>query len=156
MRVQPVFPGAAPPAGSVPANRADAATFARLVDRSPTVAASSGSAVAIAASGGLLAVQRTLGRPSASTSALRRADRLLDGLARGQLALLSLADEAAGWQDLERALGEEREPSGSAALDALLDAVELRVAIELAKRERAAEVRREIVSTDSPAQQALA
>ena len=138
MRVHPALPGAAPlPAGGA-AGRAEAASFARLVERGSSVATASGATMAVAAGGGLLAVQRAGPRAPPSTSALRRADRLLDGLARRQLALLSDADEVAGWQDLERLLAEDRTPSGVAALDALLDAIELRVAVELAKRERAA------------------
>ncbi len=141
MRVQPAFPGTAQPTGNAAASRAEATTFARLVGRGAAVAGAAGSGMPIAAPGGLLAVQQAQARVSPAPAALRRADRLLDGLARRQRALLSLADEGAAWQDMEQALAEEREPSGSAALDALLDAIELRVAVELAKEQRAPGIR---------------
>lgn len=155
MRVQPAFPGTTAPTGSAPAGRAESASFARLVARGATVAGTAGSGMTVATAAALLAVQQAQPRVAPASGALRRADRLLDGLARRQRALLSLADDPAVWHELAHALAEEREPSGSDRLDALLDAIELRVAVELAKQERARDLPRGSDAAPAPAKEAF-
>jgi hypothetical protein len=153
MRVQPAFPSATAPTGSAPTHRAEGARFAQLVARGATVAGSVGSSATVAAAAALLAVQQAQPRVASVGAAIGRADRLLAGLARRQRALLSLADDPTGWQELAQALAAEREPSGSAALDALLDAIELRVAVELAKQERALALPGDPDGTAAPAKE---
>lgn len=155
MRVQPAFPGTTAPTSGAAPSRAEGASFARLVARGATVAGTAGSGMTIAAPAALLAVQQAQPRVAPASGALRRADRLLDGLARRQRALLSLADDPAGWHELAHALAEERAPSGSAALDALLDAIELRVAVELAKQERARDLPGNSDAAAAPAEEAF-
>lgn len=70
--------------------------------------------------------------------ALRKGRRLLDALDRLQLSLLGDGPTRGHLDLLNRALQDQRDPSGDAELDATLNWAEVRVAVEAAKLSRAA------------------
>lgn len=125
--------GAARPAGG-----ASAAGFA-----APTAPAAPAAAGARAASAGpvagleaLLALQETGGPLERRRRAVARAGRLLDDLDGVKLALLGQGSERAALEGLGRSVRETRDQVDDPALCGLLDEIETRAAVELAKRER--------------------
>ena len=85
----------------------------------------------------LLALQETGGPLERRRRAVARAGRLLDGLEAVKLALLDGADADAALQGLVRAVSERREQLEEADMGGVLDEIETRAAVEIAKREAA-------------------
>lgn len=83
----------------------------------------------------LLALQDVGGPLERRRRAMARGGRLLDDLDRIKLALLDSGDPAAALQSLSRASGEARERGDDPGLDGVLDEIDLRAAVELAKAE---------------------
>jgi len=86
----------------------------------------------------LLALQG-IGGPEARARALRKGRRLLDALDRLQMAMLGDGPSKRHLALLNNALAEQREASGDYGLDETLNWAEVRVAVEAAKLEKAAE-----------------
>ena len=80
-----------------------------------------------------------VGGPEARARALRKGRRLLDALDRLQLAMLGEGPSQRHLALLKGALSEERDATGDIGLDDTLNWAEVRVAVEAAKLERAAE-----------------
>ena len=134
--------GAAPASGlSRVASPAGGASTGGFAPASSTSAAPSsavaGAAVTVGVAGleALLALQETGGPLERRKRAVARAGRLLDGLDAVKLALLDGADADAALQRLARAVAERRESVEEPALDGVLDEIETRAAVEIAKRE---------------------
>ncbi len=85
----------------------------------------------------LLAMQDVGGPLERRRKAVRRASRLLDVLDGVKIALLDGALGAADLDRLARALREERGSTDDPALEAVLDEIELRAAVEMAKLDQA-------------------
>lgn len=98
-----------------------------------TGVASSASGVTGAAA--LMALQGVEGPMERRRRAIRRGSRLLDQLDALKLALLDGRDAAAALGRLARDLDEEREAGAEPGLEALLDQIDLRASVELAKAE---------------------
>ncbi len=99
----------------------------------PSAAASSAGRV-----GGLealLALQEMGGPLERRRRALARGGRVLDGLDRVQLALLDGGDPRSALGDLARDAAEARERGDDIGLDDVLDEIDVRAAVELAKAE---------------------
>lgn len=90
----------------------------------------------LAAVGGLLALQAAEQRGEARRRALRRGHALLDRLEELRLALLGGGLPPGTLRELRDGLARRWEPQEEPGLDAVLAAIELRVAVELAKLER--------------------
>lgn len=106
---------------------------------SNAVAAGRGSATAgLGSLDALLALQETGGPLERRRRAVRRADRLLDGLDGLRLALIDGEPSATTLETLRRVGREQRDGTDDPGLEALLDQVDLRAAVELAKLERRA------------------
>jgi hypothetical protein len=124
--------GASPAAGfSVPAEGARAAgpaPPARALSAAPSLEA-------------LLALQEEPAPGERRRRAVRRAGRILDVLDELKLALLEGRFSPSALRALEGAVREERPDTEDPGLKALLDQIETRAAVELAKQEMAAEQR---------------
>lgn len=96
---------------------------------SPSMAAASPSAA-------MLALQEIRTPAARRRQAISRGGRLLDMLGQLEVALLDDAGPAAVVDRLRSHLEERREDSDDAALNELLDAIDLRALVELAKLER--------------------
>lgn len=91
---------------------------------------------AIGSVGALLALQEAEGPLERRRRAVKRAGRLLDGLDAVKLSLLGGGSAHAALDGLARTAREERTGAeGDVALQALLDQIEARAAVELAKAE---------------------
>lgn len=113
--------------------------FAPSAADSASSASATGRASATAQLGSLdalLALQETAGPLERRRRAIRRADRVLDGLDGLRLALIDGGPSAHSLEALRRAGREQRDGTDDAGLEALLDQVDLRAAVELAKLER--------------------
>lgn len=86
----------------------------------------------------LLALQEVGGPLEGRRRAVRRAGQILDVLDEVKLALLDGAPSLAQLDRLRRAVREERGLTHDARLEGVLDEIELRAAVEIAKLERAA------------------
>ena len=84
----------------------------------------------------LMALQG-VGGPEARARALRKGRRILDALDHLQLALLGEGPTRGHLGLLNRAIAENRDPSGDPDLDETLNWAEVRAAVEAAKLERA-------------------
>ena len=84
----------------------------------------------------LLALQSQGGPLDRRRRAVSRAGRLLDGLDAVRLSLLSGGEPGAALESLGQAAAEAREAVDEPGLGEVLDAIETRAAVELAKRER--------------------
>jgi hypothetical protein len=84
----------------------------------------------------LMALQG-VGGPEARAKALRKGRRILDALDRLQLALLGDGPTKGHLGLLNRAIADNRDPSGDPELDETLNWAEVRAAVEAAKLERA-------------------
>jgi class II flagellar assembly regulator FliX len=121
------------------AARADASggpSFAEHVDARPSASLSLSPAAPLAALNGVLAVQEVPDASAERHRAIRRGDSILDELRKLQVGLVD------GWvsegmlQRLTRLLEAARPGVGDARLDEVLDDIELRAAVELAKLRR--------------------
>lgn len=86
----------------------------------------------------LLALQEVGGSLEGKRRAVRRASRILDILDEVKLALLDGGTSLAQLDRLRRAVSEERGLTSDPKLDEVLDQIELRAAVEIAKLEIAA------------------
>lgn len=139
MRIPTAMPAATRPVGGAAAP-GEAAGFARLIAPPAPGGAPAIAPPVLPAAGriaGLLALHQAAPRPADRRAALRRAGSLLDRLGEIQLALVQGAEDTDSWRELGELLDQDRPTSGLAGLDALLEAIELRAAVELAKREMA-------------------
>ena len=107
---------------------------------SPGPAASSvrsGAAAPVSSLGALLALQEQGGPLERRRRAMARGGRLLDSLDQVKLAMLGGGSETAALDALSRASAEARETvDDEPGLADLLDAIDVRAAVEMAKRER--------------------
>jgi hypothetical protein len=85
----------------------------------------------------LLALQDVGGPLERKRRAVRRAGRILDTLDRLKVALLEGELSGAELDRLSRAIRDERDQTEDPALEAVLDEIELRAAVEIAKLEQA-------------------
>ena len=102
----------------------------------PSVSGLSGAA-GVSGLSALMALQG-VGGPEARARALRKGRRILDALDRLQLALLGDGPTQGHLGLLNRAIADNRDPSGDPELDETLNWAEVRAAVEAAKLERAA------------------
>jgi hypothetical protein len=110
----------------------------------PSVGPASGAAPASGVAGvagvmgveALLALQDVGGPLERRRRAVRRADRILDVLDEVKVALLDGDLSVASLDRLRRAVREERAGTDDAGLEAVLNDIELRAAVELAKLEQ--------------------
>jgi len=114
----------------------------RLPDGSAPAATSQASGVAatnaVMGVEALLALQDIGGPLERRRRAVGRASRLLDTLDEIKIALLEGQLDAGDLQRLERAIRDQRAATDDPRLEELLDEIETRAAVELAKLERAA------------------
>ena len=95
--------------------------------------ASAGSVSGVAGVSALMALQGVEDVTERRRRAIRRGNGLLDRLEEVKLALLSGEADEHALERLARTLREERTPDGDPGLDGLLDQIDLRAAVELAK-----------------------
>ncbi|MDX2233646.1 MAG: flagellar assembly protein FliX [Hyphomonadaceae bacterium] len=131
MKIDPTRPTAAPAPGRA-ARGAGGEGFALPPDAARAATATA-PAAAVTAAHAVLALQ--MDDPGRRRRQSRRGAAALDALDRLQAALLSGADSSAALQTLEDQLA-AREPSGDDGLDDALRAIDVRAAVELAKRAR--------------------
>jgi Class II flagellar assembly regulator len=125
----------APSGGSKPA----AEGFGNLLNASsPATRAAVSGAAGVSTISALMALQG-VGGPEARARALRKGRRLLDALDRLQLAMLGEGPTKRHLSLLQNALADQRDPSGDFGLDETLNWAEVRVAVEAAKLDWAAE-----------------
>ena len=133
-------PSAAAPAssgGRRPAGGTDAFAAASPTTsaRGAAPAAAAGSAGLVGGLDALLALQDVGGPLERRRRALARGGRVLDGLDRVQLSILDGGDPHAALNDLARSSAEARERGDDSGLDGVLDEIDVRAAVELAKAE---------------------
>jgi len=83
----------------------------------------------------LLALQETLSPTERRRRAVRRAGKILDALDALKLSLLDGEPTATELQSLQTAVKEARAETEDPALEGLLEQIEIRAAVELAKRD---------------------
>ncbi len=83
----------------------------------------------------LLALQETLSPTERRRRAVRRAGKILDALDALKLSLLDGEPSATELQSLQTAVKEARAETEDPALEGLLEQIEIRAAVELAKRD---------------------
>ena len=126
--------------GARPARGAGGEAF-RIV--APDAAGGPGQASSVSATQGVMGVEALLalqdvGSPlERKRRAMRRAGRLLDTLDGLKIALLEGEISGADLDRLRRAIRDERDNTDDPALEAVLDEIELRAAVEVAKLEAA-------------------
>jgi hypothetical protein len=132
--------GVGQPGGPRAARAAGGDAF-RLPSTSETTGPAQGSAVTTSAAvmgmEALLTLQDIGGPLERRRRAVGRAGRLLDILDRVKVALLDGELSTAELQQLQRALREQRAATDDPRLEGLLDEIETRAAVELAKLEQA-------------------
>ena len=101
-------------------------------------AAAAGAAGGVAGLSGLMALQGVDDPLERRRRNIRRGSGLLDRLDELKLALLSGADGQTALQGLSRAAAEARAEDDTPGLTAILDQIDLRAAVELAKAQRQA------------------
>ena len=106
-------------------------SFAEVLGAEP--AAAPAAIAPITAAGALFALQEVPDATARRRKAMARATRMLDRLDTLQLGLLDGAIDAGSLADLAAAARSAREETGDAALQGVLDEIELRAAVELAK-----------------------
>jgi hypothetical protein len=92
---------------------------------------------AVSSLGALLALQEAGGPLERRRRAVGRAGRMLDMLDEVKLAILDGDISGAALERLQHAVGEARSNTDDPRLEAVLDEIETRAAVELAKREMA-------------------
>lgn len=105
---------------------------------SAAAAARPAGAAGVASLGALLALQDVEGPLERRRRSVGRAGRILDRLDELKLSLLEGGATAGRLQALSQAVRDQRAMTDDPGLESVLDAVELRAAVELAKYERAA------------------
>ena len=108
-----------------------AGSFAEALGAEPTAAPSG--AAPVGGVSALFALQEIPDATARRRKAMARASKLLDRLDTLQLGLLDGAIDRANLADLANAARSAREDSGDPALQGVLDEIELRAAVELAK-----------------------
>lgn len=103
----------------------------------PAPPSSVGGLTGVMAMDALLALQDVGGPLERKKRAVRRASRLLDVLEETKLALLDGNVSGADLDRLQRALRDARDQTDDPRLEAVLDEIELRAAVEMAKLEKA-------------------
>ncbi len=127
----PSTPGAPAARGSRPAA---AGGFAPLVSSAAATAPAAVSATgAVASLDALMALQQEDGPLERRRRAVRRAGTMLDLLDEVKLSLLDGEPTAAALERLTRAVRSERDETGDAGLEGILDEIETRAQVELAK-----------------------
>ena len=127
-----------PVAGGAGPRREAAAGFAPLgATAGVQVATAASAAGAVSSLDALLALQEPQDALSRRRRAVRRADGVLTGLEALKLAVLGEGDASAALARLSRAVRENRSEVDDPGLTEVLNAVDLRAAVELAKREPA-------------------
>jgi len=132
--------GIGSPSGARPARSAGGDGF-RVI--APEAAGGAGQASQVSATQGVMGVEALLalqdvGSPlERKRRAVRRAGRILDVLDDVKVALLEDGLSGAELDRLRRAVRDERGATDDPALEAVLDEIELRAAVEMAKIERA-------------------
>lgn len=101
----------------------------------PASAAPSAAAAGVGDVSALMALQGVEGPLERRRRAIRRGGGLLDRLEELKLALLGGEPDAAALDRLARSLSEERPQDEDAGLGAVLDQIDLRASVELAKAE---------------------
>ncbi|CAN5274446.1 flagellar assembly regulator FliX [soil metagenome] len=130
--------GSAPVTSGGGVRREAAPGFAPLgANPSVTSAAPASAAGAVSGLEALLALQEPQDALSRRRRAVRRADGVLDGLDALKLAVLGEGDPASALDRLSRAVRERRGEVDDPGLQDVLEAIETRAAVELAKREAA-------------------
>ena len=102
---------------------------------SAAATASASAMAGVADVSALMALQGVEGPLERRRRAIRRGGGLLDRLEELKLALLSGESGEAALERLTRGLREERTDDGDAGLNAVLDQIDLRASVELAKAE---------------------
>jgi len=102
----------------------------------PTQAARTAGVAGVMGMDALLALQDVGGPLERRRRAVRRAGRLLDLLDEMKTALLDGRPQGPGLDRLARAIREERGPTDDPKLEGVLDEIETRAAVELAKLEQ--------------------
>ena len=105
--------------------------------RETATAAAASSVGAVTSLDALLALQETPGPLERRKRAMKRAGGLLDVLDRVKLSLLEGVDPGQALRQLSMAVRESRDETGDAGLEDVLDHIETRAAVELAKDEMA-------------------
>ena len=126
------------PASSRPARAAGGFSVPSSSTGATGPAASAGSAGGISGVSGLMALQGVDDPLERRRRNIRRGSGLLDRLDDLKLALLSGADGQTALQGLSRAAAEARAEDDTPGLTAILDQIDLRAAVELAKAQRRA------------------
>lgn len=103
----------------------------------PAPVAGAAGVAGVASVDALLALQAAGGPLERRRRAVRRAGRILDVLDEVRVALLGGDLEQSALERLRRAVREERDLTEDPALEAVLDEIETRAAVELAKHEAA-------------------
>lgn len=115
-------------------NGASSSEFANhLPEEQPAAATPLGGTGALGGVDALLSLQEVEDAATGRSKGLRRADDLLDRLEEIQLGLLTGALSRENLQELARAVRQRRAEPGDARLNDILDQIELRAAVELAK-----------------------
>jgi hypothetical protein len=124
-------------ANAKPAAAAPGFTLGEAGSAAPAAAtARAGGAGAISSTDALLALQSVEGPLERRRRAVKRAGRLLDALDDVKKAMLGEGGEGRALQRLAQAVREHRDPFGDdAKLTGVLDEIETRAAVELAKAE---------------------
>ena len=126
--------------GARPARSAGGEGF-RII--TPEAAGGASQVASVAATQGVMGVEALLALQDVGTPterkrrAVRRAGRILDTLDGLKIALLEGDISAADLDRLRRAVRDERDNTDDPALEAVLDEIELRAAVEVAKLEQA-------------------
>jgi hypothetical protein len=126
--------------GARPARSAGGDGF-RII--APEPAGGAGQASSVSATQGIMGVEALLalqdvgGPLERKRRAVRRAGRILDTLEGLKIALLEGEISGADLDRLRRAVRDERDNTDDPALEAVLDEIELRAAVEVAKLEQA-------------------
>jgi hypothetical protein len=132
------------PGGSVPTTGAQSRSAATgsgfsvgeaSTPQAPAATARAAGAAPVASMDALLALQEVDGPLERRRRAVRRGGRLLDALDQVKLALLGDESAAPALQRLAAAVREQRVGSFDPGLDGVLDEIETRAAVELAKAE---------------------
>lgn len=137
MKVTGLAPAAAVSRSSASGGGPASAGFAAATAGASPSGAAAGAAVVTGVAGleALLALQEAGGPLERRRRAIARAGRLLDGLDAIKLALLDGAGADAAMQALARAVAEGRESVDETGLGGVLDEIETRAAVEIAKRD---------------------